>query len=62
MTLKELKPIIKKGHWGIIPKWQGYIKYDYYLDQLYFINNDYRLSEQELEDKLNNRNDLYYII
>lgn len=31
MTLKELKPIIKEGKWGLIPKWVGYIKWDYVL-------------------------------
>lgn len=62
MTIQELKNFCKKGKIGCIPKWEGYIKYDYYLDQMYFINGDYRLSEQELIDKLKNRNDLYYII
>ena len=62
MTIQELKPIVKKGNQGIIPNWKGYIKYDYYLDQVYFSNNDYRLYEKDLIDKLNNRNDLYYII
>lgn len=62
MTLKELKPIIKEGKWGLIPKWVGYIKWDYVLGQMYFVNGNYILTEQELIDKLNNRNDLYYII
>jgi hypothetical protein len=29
MTLEELKPIVRKGKWGLIPKWAGYIKWDY---------------------------------
>ena len=62
MTLEELKPIIRKGKTGLIPKWKGYIKWDYVLGQMYFINDGYILTEQELKDKLNNRNDLYYII
>ena len=62
MTLEELKPIIRKGKLGLIPKWKGYIKWDYVLGQMYFINNGYILTEQELKDKLNDRNDLYYII
>lgn len=65
MTIQELKPIIREGqhyNWGRIPGWKGYIKYDYYLDQLYFVNGDYKLSEQELIDKLGDRNDLFYII
>jgi len=35
MTIQELKPIIREGqyyNWGRIPGWEGYIKYDYYLD------------------------------
>lgn len=31
MTLNEIKPFVKEGKLGIIPKWKGYIKYDYYL-------------------------------
>lgn len=64
MTLEELKPIIKEGYynWGIIPGWKGFIKYNYYLDQVYFVNGDYKLTEKELIDKLGDRNDLYYII
>lgn len=62
MTLEELKPIIRKGKLGLIPKWKGYIKWDYVLEQMYFINDGYILTEQELKDKLKTRNDLYYII
>lgn len=61
MTLEELKPIVRKGKWGLIPKWQGYIKWDYVLGQVYFVNGGYILTQQELKDKLGNRNDLYYI-
>ena len=65
MNLEELKSIIKNEKYynqGIIPGWKGYIKYDCYLDQLYFINGDYKLTEKELIDKLGDRNDLFYII
>lgn len=62
MTLEELKPFVRKGKLGLIPEWKGYIKYDYVLNQVYFENNGYILIEQELKDKLKNRNDLYYII
>ena len=62
MTLEELKPLIRKGKIGLIPKWKGYIKWNYVLEQMYFVNDGYILTEQELKDKLNNRNDLYYII
>lgn len=62
MTLDELKPLIRKGKWGIIPDWKGYLKYDYYNKQLYFTNEDYVLKGTELEDKIKDRIDLYYII
>lgn len=62
MTLEELKPIIRKGKLGLIPKWKGYIKWDYVLEQMYFINDGYILTEQELKDKLKDRTDLFYII
>lgn len=62
MTLEELKPIVRKGKWGLIPKWVGYIKWDYVSGQMYFINDGYILTEQELKDKLGDRNDLFYII
>lgn len=65
MTLDQLKPILKNGkyyNWGIVPGWNGYIKYNSILDELFFVNGDYRLYEKDLRDKLKNRNDLYYII
>lgn len=65
MTLDQLKQILKEGkyyNWGIIPGWYGFIKYNSYLDEIYFINNDYKLNEKQLRDKLKDRNDLYYII
>ena len=62
MTLQELKLFIKQGKWGIIPKWKGYLKWDYSLDELYFVNGEYRMYESELKDKIKNRTDLYYII
>ena len=65
MTLDQLKPILKNGkyrNWGIIPGWIGFIKYNPYSDELFFTNKEYRLYENDLRDKLKNRNDLYYII
>lgn len=65
MTLDQLKPILKNGkyrNWGIIPGWIGFIKYNPYLDELFFVNKEYRLYENDLRDKLKDRNDLYYII
>ena len=62
MTYSEIKELCKKGKVGIIPNWKGYIKWDYSKDELYFVNNDYRMSQIELKDKTNNRTDLFYII
>ena len=65
MTLDQLKPILKNGkyyNYGIIPEWKGFIKYNYFLDEVFFVNGEYRLEEKELRDKLKDRNDLYYII
>ena len=62
MTYQEIKNICKKGKIGLIPGWEGYIKYDYSKKELYFQNKDYIMSESSLKDKVINRNDLYYII
>lgn len=62
MTIQDIKPICKSGKWGIIPGWKGYIKYNYYTNELEFVNGNYILSQGELENKINDRNDLYYII
>lgn len=62
MTLQELKPLLIQGKTGLIPKWKGYLYYDRSLHQIYFENGDYKLYENELEGKISNRTDLYYII
>ena len=64
MTYQEIKNICKKGKIGLIPKWIGYLKWDYAKDQIYFVNKEYIISQDELENKyqIDKRNDLYYII
>lgn len=62
MTLRELKLFIKKGKVGLIPGWKGYIKWNYSKDQLQFVNGDYVITQSELEDKIKDRTDLFYII
>lgn len=62
MTLNEIKPFVKGGKLGIIPKWKGYIRYDYYLKQLKFVDGDYIIPENELKEKIKDRTDLFYII
>lgn len=41
MTLQQLKPLIKRGEIGLIPKWLGYIKWDYGRNELKFVNGEY---------------------
>ena len=62
MTLNEIKLFVREGHQGIIPGWKGYIKWNYILDEMQFINRDYKLPYKELKDKLKDRTDLFYII
>ena len=62
MSYKEIKEICKKGKTGIIPGWKGYLKWNYASNQLYFVNGDYIMSQNELEKQINNRTDLFYII
>lgn len=62
MTYEELKTLCQKGKIGMIPGWQGYVKYDYINNQLYLVNGDYIMPEKELKSKIINRTDLYYII
>lgn len=62
MTYSEIRELCKRGKVGLIPGWIGYLKYNYALDELQFANNDYRMSQSEVEDKIKNRTDLYYII
>ena len=62
MTLNELKLFIRNGKWGLIPGWKGYIKWNYALKEMQFVNGDYKMPYNELKEKVNDRTDLYYII
>ena len=64
MTYNEIKELCKQGKIGVVPKWEGYLKWDYSLDQLQFVNNNYTMTQDELEGNygITNRTDLYYII
>ena len=62
MTYLEIKELCKKGKIGLIPNWKGYLKWDYSKNQIKFVNGDYIMYQNELEKKINNRTDLYYII
>ena len=62
MTYQELYKLVRKGKTGMIPNWKGYIKWNYSKNQIYFVNGDYRIDQEELENKIKDRNYLYYII
>lgn len=64
MTYSEIKELCKQGRTGIIPKWKGYLKWNYGLDELQFVNNNYVMTQSELEGNygITNRTDLFYII
>lgn len=47
----------------MLPNWQGYFKWDFSKNELYFQNGDYYLSQKQIRDlKLHERDDWYYII
>ena len=62
MTYQRIRKLCRKGKIGLIPGWKGYLKWDYAINQIYFVNGDYRMNQDELEKQISNRNDLYYII
>lgn len=46
----------------MLPDWEGYFKWDYSKQELYFQNGDYYLNEQQIREmKLDQRTDWYYI-
>ncbi len=59
MTLQEIIPYIKDGHWGMLPNYKGYFKYNYYRKCIYMQNGDY--INYNLDD-VSHRTDFYYII
>lgn len=59
MTLEEVTPYIKRGHWGLLPNYKGYFKWDYYQQCVYMQNGDYKKYDLT-DEKL--RTDFYYII
>ena len=62
MTYQEIYELCKKGKIGMIPGWKGYLKWDYTKNQIFFVNGDYTMNQNELEKHIKDRNDLYYII
>lgn len=59
MTLEEVTPFIKEGHWGMLPNYKGYFKYDYYRQCVYMENGNY--IKYDLDD-IKYRTDYFYII
>lgn len=63
MTYQDIKNKATKGYIIKLPNWEGYFKYNYGNQQLYFQNGDYYLNEDQIKEKrLHERNDWYYII
>ena len=63
MTYSEIISIIKTGKTAILPNWKGLFKWDYANKELYFVDGDYRLNQQQLIDMgLKSRTDWYHII
>ena len=62
MSYSEIKNKCREGFTGKIPGWEGYLKWNYGIDQLQFTNKDYIMNQNELETKIKDRTDLYYII
>ena len=58
MTYEQIIPIAKKGNIIKLPNWNGYFKWDYKTERLYFINNEFK--SFDTIDKT--RTDYYYII
>lgn len=58
MTYEQIISIAKKGNIIKLPNWDGYFKWNYKVDKLEFINNEYR-SFNNIDTT---RTDYYYII
>ena len=58
MTYKEIIPIAKKGNIIKLPNWDGYFKWNYAVNKLEFINNNYR----SFDNIDTSRTDYYHII
>lgn len=47
----------------MLPGWQGYFKWNFEKNELYFQNEDYYLTSEQLKEfNLDQRTDWYYII
>lgn len=63
MDYNQAKIQAQKGSTLMLPGWQGYFKWNYNNNELYFQNGDYYLNEDQIKEfKIDQRNDWYYII
>lgn len=51
--------IAKQGKVGKLPHFDGYFRWDYFQNDLIFINNQFRCKASDLD--VQNRTDFYYI-
>lgn len=59
MTYSEICYLVRRGKVGMLPKYEGYFKWDYGKDCMYMENGNYRKYNLDEESK---RTDFYYII
>lgn len=62
MNYEEIKKQCKKGYTGMIPGWKGYLNWNHSIDKIEFKNFDYTMTQEELDNLIKDRTDLYYII
>lgn len=60
MTYSEVNETIKKGKVGKLPHFQGYFKWNYSENKMWFQNGDFECPADQLD--IQNRTDFYYII
>lgn len=59
MTYIEIQNLARKGKIGMLPRYQGYFKWDYNEDKICMENGDFKT--YDLDDVVD-RTDFYYII
>lgn len=59
MTYNNICKLAKQGKIGLLPKFEGYFKWDYSSNDLIFQNKDFKCKALDLG--IQNRTDFYYI-
>lgn len=63
MTYSQATLFAATGATLMLPGWEGYFKWDWEKNELYFQNGNYYLDSQQIKEfKLEERTDWYYII